>query len=206
MARYEIRIITDRNSAIQDILSQIEHQFGGRFPASTASIYGTIKHYAKGTKSAKGGISKVGENGAEYRILNQGDGIVTAKATENLEKIGSNPDDFVRDVILPKVQDELYIVTNSPGGYISSDYIKSFPVQHSIPSASDVEELTNEVIKNLSSQNINNESTISPVTNINIQGDATQSTVRALQNEADKIVKRATENVMNIALRNKNII
>ena len=197
---------TDRNSAIQDILSQIEHQFGGRFPASAASIYGTIKHYAKGTKSAKGGISKVGENGAEYRILNQGDGIVTAKATENLEKIGSNPDDFVRDVILPKVQDELYIVTNSPGGYLSSDYIKSFPVQHSIPSASDVEELTNEVIKNLSSQNINNESTISPVTNINIQGDATQSTVRALQNEADKIVKRATENVMNIALRNKNII
>ena len=41
---------------------------------------------------------------------------------------------------------------------------------------------------------------------IYIQGDATQSTVNALRAEADKIVNRTTKNVMNIALRNKNII
>lgn len=47
--------------------------------------------YASGTTSAKGGISMVGEQGPELRVLNQGDGIIPADITRNLMKIGSNP-------------------------------------------------------------------------------------------------------------------
>lgn len=47
--------------------------------------------YASGTTSAKGGLSMVGEQGPELRVLNQGDGIVPADITRNLMKIGSDP-------------------------------------------------------------------------------------------------------------------
>lgn len=40
--------------------------------------------YADGTTSARGGLSLVGEQGAELRVLNQGDGIIPADATKNL--------------------------------------------------------------------------------------------------------------------------
>lgn len=49
------------------------------------------KGYASGTLSARGGISMVGEQGPELRVLNQGDGIVPADITRNLMKIGSDP-------------------------------------------------------------------------------------------------------------------
>ena len=45
--------------------------------------------YATGTTSAKGGLSLVGEQGAELRVLNQGDGIIPAQLTQNLMKWGS---------------------------------------------------------------------------------------------------------------------
>ena len=47
--------------------------------------------YASGTTSAKGGISMVGEQGPELRVLNQGDGIIPADITRNLMKIGADP-------------------------------------------------------------------------------------------------------------------
>lgn len=47
--------------------------------------------YASGTMSARGGISMVGEQGPELRVLNQGDGIIPADITRNLMKIGSDP-------------------------------------------------------------------------------------------------------------------
>lgn len=53
---------------------------------------------------------------------------------------------------------------------------------------------------------ISNTSVVTPTIKINIQGDATQSTVNALRHEAKNIIKQATENVMNIALRNKRLI
>lgn len=52
---------------------------------------GTIVHtaggsfkYANGTTSAHGGMSLVGERGAELRVLNKGDGIIPANVTKNL--------------------------------------------------------------------------------------------------------------------------
>lgn len=44
----------------------------------------TNKKYASGTLSALGGLSLVGEHGAELRVLNSGDGILPADITRNL--------------------------------------------------------------------------------------------------------------------------
>lgn len=60
--RYESSL-SDKDSAIQDILRRIENKYGGRFPASAATIYGTIKHYAKGTRNSNGGLSVTQEDG-----------------------------------------------------------------------------------------------------------------------------------------------
>lgn len=51
--------------------------------------------YANGTLSALGGMSLVGEHGAELRILNRGDGIIPANMTSNLMSWGMiSPNQF----------------------------------------------------------------------------------------------------------------
>ena len=45
--------------------------------------------YARGTTKASGGLSVVGENGPELRVLNQGDGILPNSITDNLWRWGS---------------------------------------------------------------------------------------------------------------------
>lgn len=51
---------------------------------------GAVKSmYAEGTTHAQGGMSIVGERGAELRILNRGDGIIPADITKNLWKWGT---------------------------------------------------------------------------------------------------------------------
>lgn len=55
--------------------------------------------YASGTTSAKGGVSLVGENGPELRVLNEGDGIVPAEATKNLWSWGmTTPSDLISNL------------------------------------------------------------------------------------------------------------
>lgn len=57
---------------------------------------GKWSSYSGGTLDAAGGISLVGENGPEMRILNRGDGILTSGVTKNLFAWGStSPSDFV---------------------------------------------------------------------------------------------------------------
>lgn len=57
---------------------------------------GKWSSYAGGTLGATGGMSLVGENGPEMRILNRGDGILTSGVTKNLFAWGStSPSDFV---------------------------------------------------------------------------------------------------------------
>lgn len=57
---------------------------------------GKWSSYAGGTLGATGGISLVGENGPEMRIINRGDGILTSGVTKNLFAWGStSPSDFV---------------------------------------------------------------------------------------------------------------
>lgn len=45
--------------------------------------------YARGTRNANSGLSLVGENGPELRVLNHGDGILPSGITDNLWKWGS---------------------------------------------------------------------------------------------------------------------
>lgn len=45
--------------------------------------------YANGTTNARGGLSLVGENGPEMRVLGRGDGIIPAEATKNLMALSS---------------------------------------------------------------------------------------------------------------------
>nr|DAH20285.1 MAG TPA: tail tape measure protein [Caudoviricetes sp.] len=52
--------------------------------------------YAKGTRSANRGLSLVGENGPELRVLNHGDGILPNNITDNLWRWGSmTPSDML---------------------------------------------------------------------------------------------------------------
>ena len=169
----------NRDSAIADILSQISGEYGGRTPASASSIYGQIKHYATGTKSAVGGLAEVGENGRELRVLNKGDGIIPNDITERLMALGTNPIEYLGNAF-EKVFNQM----------ISNNAI--IPMLNNMPSISIPVKMQT--------------ADISPSININIQGDATQSTVNALKTEANKIIDQATKNVMNIALRNKRII
>lgn len=85
----------DRELAAWDIQSQIEKD-GYYIP--TGAVVGGLKAYASGTLSATGGISMVGENGAELRILNQGDGIIPADITKNLMSIGVNPTEYFNNM------------------------------------------------------------------------------------------------------------
>ena len=87
----------NRDAAISDIIKQIESRYGGVFPASAATIYGAIRKYASGTNSAAGGLSLVGERGAELHVLNQGDGILNHRITQGLATLGANPAQFIAD-------------------------------------------------------------------------------------------------------------
>lgn len=49
------------------------------------------KKKAHGTYSAEGGLTLVGENGPELRVLNQGDGILPPNLTRSLFQVASNP-------------------------------------------------------------------------------------------------------------------
>lgn len=52
--------------------------------------------YARGTRGASGGLSVVGENGPELRVLNHGDGILPSGITDNLWRWGSmTPSDML---------------------------------------------------------------------------------------------------------------
>lgn len=74
---------------------------GNAISNAIGSIIGGIfgGSHANGTLSAPGGISLVGEKGAEMRVLNPGDGIIPAKQTANLWNWGNiAPADFMNQV------------------------------------------------------------------------------------------------------------
>lgn len=188
--RYESSL-SNKDSAIQDILRRIENQYGGRFPASAATIYGTIKHYAKGTRNSNGGLSVTQEDGfeaifgklqsGEYTMMPEGSQVFSNKMTDNLFNFSADPQRFITKL-------------SSKFNYLN--YFDSIQ--------GNIDRKAKNIVNNSRQKNIGDITVNSAP--IYIQGDATQSTVNALRAEADKIVNRTTKNVMNIALRNKNII
>ena len=87
--------LSNRADAVQDLLGKVQRAF--KDSPYVSDIYGGIKHYARGTLSALGGLSEVNEQGHEIRVLNKGDGILTAKITRNLSNLGSDPVSFLAD-------------------------------------------------------------------------------------------------------------
>lgn len=84
--------LEDQTSAIHDILNQLGWDSrGGSF------VKQHMEHLAVGTHSARGGLTEVNEQGHEIRVLNKGDGILTAKITRNLSNLGSDPVSFLAD-------------------------------------------------------------------------------------------------------------
>lgn len=71
-------------------------------------------YYAKGTTSAQGGMSLVGEEGAELRVLNKGDGIIPADVTRNLWSWGmTTPAQMMSNIINTAGQSKSYNITIS---------------------------------------------------------------------------------------------
>lgn len=171
--------LSDRNKAAVEIGSQIQRETGYYRP----DIISGIKAYASGTKSAQGGLSLVGENGAEFRVLNQGDGIINAKLTERLIQLGTNPVDYLKQAY-SKVFEQL-----------SSQRMMSDTIENMFGNIRNIPINTRAVMQN---------GTVAPSIQINIQGDATQSTVNALKAQANKIIDMAVNKTMNTALKYSN--
>lgn len=68
------------------------------------NIYGSFSEfkrmggYAAGTLSSQHGISMVGEQGPELRVLNKGDGIIPAKQTATLWSFANDPTKFLQNL------------------------------------------------------------------------------------------------------------
>lgn len=54
--------------------------------------------YARGTLSARSGLSMVGEQGPELRVLNKGDGVIPAKQTARLWSFANDPAKFLQSI------------------------------------------------------------------------------------------------------------
>lgn len=147
--RYESNL-NQKASAIQDILRKIENDNGGRFPASAASIYGKIKHYAKGTRNSVGGLSITQEDGfeaifqklqnGEYTMMPKGSQVFNSDMTDNLYNFSADPQKFLSDVISKRSSflsssygnfaDSARGVTNKVTKYGGNMTFSSAPVYH----------------------------------------------------------------------------
>lgn len=70
-------------------VGSVVHTNGGDWQVTAVNSDGSyqsqkVNGYASGTLSASGGMSLVGENGPELRVVNSGDGIIPAEITKNL--------------------------------------------------------------------------------------------------------------------------
>lgn len=113
--------VIDRLQAERE--NKIKGKYGGKEPNMIGSnkTYSQVsKGYALGTTSAVGGLSLVGEQGPELRVLGQGDGVIPADITRNLWDWGKiSPGAMVRNMsnifnidnlTLPNVRDAQTLV------------------------------------------------------------------------------------------------
>lgn len=213
-----LKQMTNKDSKAKELLRQKGWQ------SMVSTIQSGIKHYAKGTRNSNREFARINEEGQEtlfaktakgdFALLQPGTQVFTKKQTDVLNDVSSNPDSYLSDFLKKKAEEQAnmpLIPTNPLYEYFSlnkDDTTQFIGIEHRKmidKTFGDTDKMFSKTINNVPN-NVNKQTNITPSIQVNVQGDATQSTVKALQNEADKIVKRATENVMNIALRNKNII
>ena len=85
-------------SEIQDLYNKAQYDITKGYLLNLASEMkkNGASGYASGTRGASGGLSLVGENGPELRVLNHGDGILPSGITDNLWRWGSmTPSDML---------------------------------------------------------------------------------------------------------------
>ena len=85
-------------SEIQDLYDKSTSEISKGYLLNLASEMHKAGYpgYARGTRNAGHGLSLVGENGPELRVLNQGDGILPSGITDNLWRWGSmTPSDML---------------------------------------------------------------------------------------------------------------
>ena len=101
-----------QSMGIEDLIEYLEEQqeLGYTIEQALNNSSGTVSQsllnsyigknkFASGTLSAMGGLSLVGENGAELRVLNRGDAIIPSKITSNLMQWGSiSPSKLVDEI------------------------------------------------------------------------------------------------------------
>lgn len=76
---------------VQDLYNKAQYDITKGYLLNYASEMNKMgaKGYARGTRNADSGLSLVGENGPELRVLNHGDGILPSGITDNLWRWGS---------------------------------------------------------------------------------------------------------------------
>lgn len=93
-------------SEIQDLYDKSKSDISKGYLLNLASEMhkAGYKGYARGTRSANRGLSLVGENGPELRVLNHGDGILPSGITDNLWRWGSMTPRDMLDSLAQKAQ------------------------------------------------------------------------------------------------------
>lgn len=164
--------LTNKEDAETYFISRISKDWYGGRALPAGSLWSKMKAYASGTKSAKGGLSIVDEEGigseliptslgnGRYTILPQGNPVFSKAMTNELFEFASAPTDYF------------------------------------------AQKFGSEITPNV----VNNKSTVvSPVININVQGDATQATVNALHKEFEKIMNNTIKRLMSYTVNNRHI-
>lgn len=204
----------NKNDAINDLKKQVTQSVPFNELNPLLINNGTVKHYATGTHSAKSGIAQINENGLEtlmrktpdgdFVIMNQDDKVYTKKQTDNLYDFSGNPEQFLAKLadkgLSPLSQEELANL----GLWGDSSQLGMINSAFGVGGLSGlIEKITGGSGITSSSATTNN---IAPVVNINIQGDATQSTINALRAETSKIQDHIINKMMKIPIRNKFVI
>lgn len=164
--------LTNKEDAETYFISRISNDWYGGRALPAGSLWSKMKAYASGTKSAKGGLSIVDEEGigseliptslgnGRYTILPQGNPVFSKAMTNELFEFASAPTDYF------------------------------------------AQKFGSEITPNV----VNNKSTVvSPVININVQGDATQATVNALHKESEKIMNNTIKRLMSYTVNNRHL-
>lgn len=164
--------LTNKEDAETYFISRISKDWYGGRALPAGSLWSKMKAYASGTKSAKGGLSIVDEEGigseliptslgnGRYTILPQGNPVFSKAMTNELFEFASAPTDYF------------------------------------------AQKFGSEITPNI----VNNKSTVvSPVININVQGDATQATVNALHKESEKIMNNTIKRLMSYTVNNRHL-
>lgn len=178
-------IATGSGYAPKSVIAEFENILLKNLPSGKNGTY--VSHYATGTYSSKGKLAVTQEDALEaifgklsngqYTLMNPGSQVFDGDATTNLHKFMDNPADFINRF-------------SSYGSYLSSRYGSA-----------------DAAIKSLTStvHNDNSMGDISLSMPVYIQGDATQSTVNALNKERKNLKDEILREIVRLGERNRRI-